>query len=143
MLGNRPLIAFLATRDPARARAFYRDTLGLSLVGEDAFALVFDVCGVMLRVVTAADVVVAPYTVLGWEVPDAAAAAAALAAAGVMPERFAGLAQDAQGVWASPSGARIAWFKDPDGHVLSVMQPGPPGAGAGAPARPTAGVGAA
>lgn len=129
MLAGAPPIVFVATRDPARARAFYKGALGLPLAGEDAFALVFDAGGVMLRVVTVPDVVVAPYTVLGWRVPDVTQTVAALVRAGVAAERFAGLAQDAAGVWAAPSGTRIVWFKDPDGHLLSVTQfedPTPP-----------------
>lgn len=129
MLAGLPPITFVATRDAARARAFYRDTLGLPLTGEDAFALVFDVGGVMLRVVTVPALTPAAHTVLGWAVPDVAAAAGALDRAGVAPERYPGLAQDARGVWAAPGGARIAWFKDPDGNVLSLTEfgaaPGP------------------
>ncbi len=133
MLADCAPIAFLATSDPGRARAFFRDALGLPLVGEDAFALVFETGGVALRVVTVPTVTPAPYTVLGWEVPDVAGALDALAAAGVAPERFPGLAQDARGVWASPSGARVAYFRDPDGNLLSISQlPESPGAGAGA-----------
>lgn len=136
MLADCPPVAFLATSDPARARTFFRDALGLRLVGEDAFALVFDAAGVALRVVTVAAVVPAPYTALGWEVPDVAETLAALGAAGVAPERFPGLAQDALGVWASPSGARVAYFRDPDGDLLSVTQaPEPPTVARGGAAR--------
>ena len=122
MLGSEKIIAFVATRDPAHAKAFYGGTLGLRLVSEDAFALVFDAAGVMLRVATVMQVVVAPYTVLGWEVADIAASSQALARAGIVPERFHGLQQDDNGIWQSPSGARILWFKDPDGNTLSLTQ---------------------
>ena len=44
------IIAFVGTRNPGRAKEFYRDTLGLNLVSEDHFAIVFDVHGTMLRV---------------------------------------------------------------------------------------------
>jgi catechol 2,3-dioxygenase-like lactoylglutathione lyase family enzyme len=63
MLGTHRIIAFVATGDPRRARAFYRDTLGLRLVSEDQFALVFDVRGTMLRVTTVHKVATAQYTV--------------------------------------------------------------------------------
>ncbi len=123
MLGTRKIMAFVATRDPDRAKKFYRDTLGLRLEAEQLpFALVFDAHGTMLRVTIVREIVVAPYTVLGWEVPDITATARELAAAGVKLERYPGMPQDEIGIWTSPSGARVAWFKDPDGNVLSVTQ---------------------
>jgi catechol 2,3-dioxygenase-like lactoylglutathione lyase family enzyme len=116
-------MAFVATRDPSRAKAFYKDTLGLRFVSEDPFAVVFDANGITLRVAIVQEIVVAPYTVLGWEVPDITAAAKDLAKAGVHFERF-GMPQDDLGIWTSPSGARVAWFKDPDGNLLSITQLG-------------------
>lgn len=120
--GSYDIIAFVATSKPDAARTFYRDTLGLRLVSEDPFALVFDAHGTMLRVTTVKELRPAGYTVLGWEVPDIAAAARRLQDAGVQLQRFPGLDQDEQGVWTSPSGAQIAWFKDPDGNTLSITQ---------------------
>ena len=122
-LGLRKIVAFVATREPDRAKKFYRDTLGLRLVEEQLpFALVFDANGTMLRVTVVKELTAAPYTVLGWDVPDIAATARELAAAGVKLERYPGMAQDELGVWRSPSGAKVAWFRDPDGNVLSVTQ---------------------
>jgi catechol 2,3-dioxygenase-like lactoylglutathione lyase family enzyme len=116
-------MAFAGVRDPERAKAFYRDTLGLQLVNEQLpFALVFDAQGIMLRVSIVEQVAAAPYTVLGWEVPDIAAAVKELGDAGVGFERFEGMKQDNLGVWKSPGGARVAWFKDPDGNLLSLTQ---------------------
>ena len=120
-LRSRKIMAFVATRDPSRAKAFYKDTLGLRFVSEDPFAVVFDAHGIMLRVAIVQKTVAAPYTVLGWEVPDITAAAKELAEAGITFERF-GMPQDELGIWTSPSGARIAWFKDPDGNLLSITQ---------------------
>src|SRR5579864_3660182 len=122
MLGSANLVAFVTVSDAARARTFYRDALGLRLVSEDNFALVFDANGTMLRVAVAAQVAVAPYTVLGWAVADIAATVRALAAAGVEFQRYPGMQQDELGIWRSPGGARVAWFKDPDGNTLSVSQ---------------------
>ena len=121
-LGSHEIIAFVATRDPDRAKTFYRDTLGLPLVSEDPFALVFDAHGTMLRVTTVPQVAVAAYTVLGWRVPNIVTAARDLQKAGVTFERYAGMRQDERGVWKSPSGALVAWFKDPDGNTLSITQ---------------------
>jgi catechol 2,3-dioxygenase-like lactoylglutathione lyase family enzyme len=116
------IVAFVATAKPARARSFYRDTLGLRLVSEDGFALVFDAHGTMLRVAIVEDVGARKYTVLGWQVPDIVATARRLREAGVRLQRYPGMGQDKQGVWTSPSGARVAWFKDPDGNTLSITQ---------------------
>jgi catechol 2,3-dioxygenase-like lactoylglutathione lyase family enzyme len=121
-LGSHEIIAFVATRDPDRAKMFYRDTLGLSLESEDPFALVFDAHGTMLRVATVPQVAAAAYTVLGWRVPNIVTASRALRNAGVTFERYEGMRQDKGGVWQSPSGARVAWFKDPDGNTLSITQ---------------------
>ena len=120
MLTSRPLIAFVATTDPERAKAFYAGTLGLRLTGEDPFALVFDAGGTMLRVATVAELKPAGYTVLGWTVPDIDRAVRELSAEGVVFQRYDGMPQDEQGIWTSPSGARIAWFLDPDGNTLSL-----------------------
>jgi catechol 2,3-dioxygenase-like lactoylglutathione lyase family enzyme len=117
MLASDELIAFVTTADPGRARAFYADTLGLPL------ALVFRVNGTMLRVAIARDVVPAPYAVLGWAVDDIAARVRELSARGVSFERYGEMEQDELGVWRSPGGARVAWFKDPDGNTLSLTQP--------------------
>jgi catechol 2,3-dioxygenase-like lactoylglutathione lyase family enzyme len=122
MLGSSELVAFVATTDVDRARAFYRDTLGLALVEETPFALAFDAHGTQLRVTPVGEIKLAPYTVLGWVVDDIGATVRALDTAGVHFERFPGMEQDDIGVWESPSGARVAWFADPDGNVLSVSQ---------------------
>ena len=129
MLGASELVAFVATTDLARARAFYGSVLGLPLVEESPFACVFDCHGTQLRVTPVGEIRAAPYTVLGWAVDDIGAAVRALADAGVEVRRFAGMEQDDLGVWAAPSGARVAWFSDPDGNVLSVTQAGAPEGG--------------
>jgi len=122
-LSDQGIIGFVATSDADRAKKFYRDTLGLPLVSEEMpFALVFDAHGTMLRVTVVEKVVPAGYTVLGWQVPNIAAAAEALSQAGVRFERYAGMQQDEFGIWRSPGGASVAWFKDPDGNTLSISQ---------------------
>jgi catechol 2,3-dioxygenase-like lactoylglutathione lyase family enzyme len=120
--GSYRLIAFVATRDAKRAKEFYGGVLGLRPVSEDPFALVFDANGTMLRITLVEKVEVAPYTVLGWEVPDIAAAAGSLRSAGVALERYAGMEQDELGIWKAPVGAKVAWFKDPDGNTLSITE---------------------
>jgi catechol 2,3-dioxygenase-like lactoylglutathione lyase family enzyme len=122
ILGSQELVAFVATRDPSRAKKFYRDTLGLPLVSEDEFALVFDTAGTMLRVTRVQEVAAAKYTVLGWRVRDIVQTAKGLQKVHVTLERYPGIQQDELGIWNSPSGARVAWFKDPDGNTLSITQ---------------------
>ena len=121
-LGSRRIVAFVGTADAARAKAFYAGTLGLHLVGEDTFALVFDVGGTRLRVSVVPDVRPAGYTVLGWTVPDIRSAVLELVQRGVVFQHFEGLEQDADGIWTAPGGARVAWFRDPDGNTLSITQ---------------------
>jgi predicted enzyme related to lactoylglutathione lyase len=121
-LNESTIMAFLATADAVRARAFYETVVGLHFVADDPFALVFDANGIMVRIQKVETVKPAAYTTLGWKVTDIAATIRRLNANGVQCDRYGGLEQDTLGVWTSPSGARIAWFKDPEGHVLSLTQ---------------------
>lgn len=117
------IIGFITIVDVPRARDFYRDTLGLRLVSEEPpFALVFEANGIMLRLGMAKELPPAHGTVLGWQVPEINATVANLVQAGVQFERFQGMPQDELGIWSSPSGAKVAWFKDPDGNILSVTE---------------------
>ncbi len=124
MLELNRIIAFLVTTKPVQAVSFFRDKLGFALVGDDDFALVFDANGTMLRIVKMTDGQFRPaaYTVLGWDVDDAAAAVAELTKRGIAFERYPGMPQDKDGIWTSPSGAKIAWFNDPDENVLSITE---------------------
>jgi catechol 2,3-dioxygenase-like lactoylglutathione lyase family enzyme len=123
MLSATPLVAFVPTRDSARAHDFYANTLGLSFVSDDGFALVFDANGTMLRVVRVGDFTPFPFTILGWQVADIDSAVAELAARGVQFLRYDFLEQSPNGVWTAPGdGARVAWFPDPDGNTLSISQ---------------------
>jgi|SRR5580704_17047506 catechol 2,3-dioxygenase-like lactoylglutathione lyase family enzyme len=122
-LSDHAIIGFIATSDPDRAREFYGGTLGLRLIEEQPpFALIYDADGTMLRVTTVKTVNLAAYTVLGWKVPNISTAAKALSAAGVLFERYPGMKQDDLGIWTSPNGSKVAWFKDPDGNTLSISQ---------------------
>lgn len=122
-LGKHNLIGFVSVVDVPRARNFYRDTLGLRLVAEELpFALVFDANGIMLRLGIARELPLVHGTVLGWQVPEITATVQDLEQAGVRFERFDGLEQDERGVWTAPTGAKVAWFKDPDGNILSISE---------------------
>ena len=115
-------IAFIPTNTAEAALAFYKDTLGLTFVSDDEFALVFRVGphNTMLRVVRSGPFTPAQFTIFGWEVTDIHASIAELAAKGVEFLRFSFFEQDEQGIWSAPGGAKVAWFKDPDGNTLSL-----------------------
>ena len=123
MLKQSSLVCFIATADADRARAFYEVKLGLALISDNGYALIFDANGTQLRVQRVETVAPHPYTALGWEVADLAATVRALAADGVAMARFPGLPLDADGIWDTPDGSRVAWFHDPDGNTLSLHQP--------------------
>ena len=121
-LRSAKLVGFAATASPKKARRFYRDTLGLRLVDDNPFALVFDANGTMLRVQLVDEVVPAGHTIAGWQVKDIQKTVIALTKKRVKFNRYPGMEQDKLGIWESPSGARIAWFSDPDGNTLSLTE---------------------
>ena len=135
MLENARPIAFAATSQVDRARRFYCGILGLKLREETTFALVLDAQGIELRLQKVARVVPVPYTQFGFVVPAIETTVDRLAEAGVDFVRFRSLKQDARGIWRAPGGGRIAWFRDPDGNLLSLTQTP---AAAGKEATPTA-----
>ena len=119
-LSGYNIIGFVTIVDVVRATEFYRDKLGLRLVSEEhPFAVVFEANGIMLRLAIGRERPAAVGTVLGWQVPDVAAAVRDLQKRGVGFEHFEGYAQDELGVWTTPTRSRVAWFKDPDGNILS------------------------
>jgi predicted enzyme related to lactoylglutathione lyase len=123
-LSDADLVAFVATTDTARARAFYEGVLGLRVVHDDPFACVVDAHGTTLRITAVPEHAAAAFTVLGWTVDDLDATIDRLVARGVAFTRYEGIEQDDRGAWTTPDGTRVAWFKDPDGNTLSVHAPG-------------------
>ena len=115
-------ILFVATSEPAKSREFYESVLGLTLIEDQPFALVFDSAGHQLRVQKVEAVVPQPYTSAGWEVDDIEHAVNSLTDKNVTMERYPFLQQDDSGIWTTPDGARVAWFKDPDDNLLSITQ---------------------
>jgi catechol 2,3-dioxygenase-like lactoylglutathione lyase family enzyme len=120
--GQSSLIAFLATTDSARTRAFYEGVLDLRFVSEDNFAVVYNVQGIELRVQKVERFAPQPHTALGWLVVSINDAVREIGARGGEFERYSFLTQDESAIWTSPSGARVAWLKDPDGNLLSLTQ---------------------
>lgn len=125
MLDRAHIMAFVATADADRSRAFYRDVLGMPLVAEHEFAIVFDVQGVELRIQKVVAVEPQSHTVLGWAVPSIVDAVRTLTDKGVRFETFDGLSQDPLGIWSPVPGVKVAWFKDPDGNLLSLTEKPP------------------
>jgi catechol 2,3-dioxygenase-like lactoylglutathione lyase family enzyme len=121
-LGGADLIAFVPTKDMGRARRFYETVLGLPKEGESPVACAFRANGVLVRVIVVEQLEPFPFTLLGWSVKDIAATVGGLTTRGVVFERFEGIEQDELGVWRSPGGAQVAWFKDPDANTLSLTQ---------------------
>ena len=115
-------MAFSATTDAARAKAFYGDQLGLRLVIDDTFALVFDAAGTMLRVQKVKEIREAQYTTLGWQVTDIEATVDELVKVGIQFGHYGLPGQDAKGIWTTPDGTKVAWFPDPDGSILSLTE---------------------
>ncbi len=111
----------ICTRDRDKAVEFYRDKLGLVLASEDRLAAVFRSGGITLRVSTVADFTPHGHTMLGFQVLDVSATVKALRENGVSFCIWEGFPQDELGILTVPGGAvRVAWFKDPDGNILSV-----------------------
>lgn len=124
ILGKSKLVAFVATTDFVKARAFYESVLGLRLVSDERpFALVFDANGTMVRITDVNEHKPQPFTILGWDVENIEETVDRLTDAGVTFLRYSGMNDnDPRGIWNAPSRARVAWFHDPDGNVLSVTE---------------------
>jgi catechol 2,3-dioxygenase-like lactoylglutathione lyase family enzyme len=122
MLGSTNIVAFVSITDGDKARAFYEGVLGLKFVKDDGFALVLDANGIMIRAAKMKEVKPAQSTVLGWQVTGIEDVVRGLQKKGVKFEVFGFFKQDELGIWTAPTGDKVAWFKDPDGNVLSVSE---------------------
>jgi len=115
--------ATINTPDRARSEAYYRDVLGLTFVADDGFAAVFELAGAVLRNTELEGFAAGPHPAPGWMVPDIVAEMQTLVARGVTPVIYEGFGQDILGIWTAPAGvAKVAWFNDPDGNVLSLTE---------------------
>ena len=122
MFASAKLQAIICTSKIDQAEQFYGDILGLPLQSRSLGALVYDVSGTALRVSPVPSARPSEHTVLGFAVPDIASAVTLLRGRGVTFERFPGFPHDESGVVPVPDGSRVAWFRDPDGNLLSVVQ---------------------
>ena len=122
MLENCQVMAFVATTQPEKARAFYCDVLGLPCEEDGPIALIVKTANATLRIQKIEAFAPLPFTVLGWKVGDIRSTVKQLLGHGVKFERFPGMSQDDLGIWVAPGGAMVCWFKDPDGNLLSLTQ---------------------
>jgi predicted enzyme related to lactoylglutathione lyase len=122
MLTNETLKTFVPTVKPQEAKTFYHDVLGLTLLNEDNYGIEFDSGGTLLRVITVRELTPHEFTILGWNVKKIEATINMLNEKGVSFEKYDFIPQDDLGIWTSPNNSKVAWFKDPDGNVLSVSQ---------------------
>ena len=122
MLPSAKMVGFVQVTDRKKARQFYVDVLGLKFVSEDPFALVVDSNGTRVRIGEMPNLQPAQFTVLGWEVSDMEEAVSFLRSRGVELQKYGFPGQDDRGVWTTPGGDKVAWFKDPAGNILSFSQ---------------------
>lgn len=127
MLRDTKAFSGFAVKDIDAARAFYADTLGLDAEMREMGILSLRLgSGAQVMVYPKDDHVPATYTILNFPVADVEAAVDRLIAAGVRMERYEGFDQDAKGIVRSDgSGPTIAWFTDPSGNILSVLDEAP------------------
>ena len=122
MLADKELKAFVPTLKPDKAKLFYKDVLGLKFLSGDKYALEFEANGILLRVIIVPDLKPQEFTVLGWNVSDIISTIKSLNKKGVFCEKYDFMDQDKFGVWKSPGGSKVAWFKDPVGNILSLTE---------------------
>ena len=122
MLAAAKLVGFLFTNDYDQARAFYVGKLGCEFVSQDQFALVVTLGGHMIRIAKIPNFTPAQGTVLGWAVGEIEAVVGWLQERGVKLEKYPFVQDQERGIWTTPDGGKVAWFKDPDGNVLSVSE---------------------
>jgi catechol 2,3-dioxygenase-like lactoylglutathione lyase family enzyme len=124
MIAQNPLIAFIPSKDAARARLFYEEKLGLRFISDDSFAVVMDANGIMVRITRVGEFTPFPFTILGWLVDDIHQTVAEMTSKGLQFKHYGFLEQGDDGVWTAPDGSKVAWFLDPDGNTLSLSQHG-------------------
>jgi catechol 2,3-dioxygenase-like lactoylglutathione lyase family enzyme len=122
MLATAKLVGFIPTKDYDQARAFYEGKLGFQFISQDQFALVLKAGAHTIRITKIPNFTPLQGTILGWDVEDIVAVATWLRERGAAPEKYPFVKDQDLGIWAAPSGAKVAWFKDPDGNILSISQ---------------------
>lgn len=122
MLASAKMVGFVPTKDYDKARAFYEGKLGFQFVSLDQFALVVRVGGHNIRIAKVPNFTPLQGTILGWEVNNIEATATWLRDKGVPLEKYPFVQDRELGIWTTPNGDKVGWFKDPDGNILSISQ---------------------
>lgn len=122
MLTSPKFTAFLPTINPEASKRYYTEVLGLNLISEDNYSLVFEQEDMLLRITVVQEFTPQPFTVFGFKIEDIIYQVKALTDKGILFERYGHFDQDEHGIWTAPSQAKIAWFKDPDGNLLSLTE---------------------
>jgi len=122
MLASGKMVGFVPTKDYDKARAFYEDKLEFEFVSLDQYALVMSVGGHRIRIAKVPNFTPLQGTILGWEVKNIETVVIWLRDRGVPSEKYPFVQDRELGIWTTPNGDKVAWFKDPDGNVLSVSQ---------------------
>lgn len=127
MLNEAKIFSGFSVHDIAAARVFYGDTLGLSIADEGMGLTLQLPSGGSVFMYEKPDHVPATFTILNFGVDDIDAAVDSLTAKGITMERYAAMPaqQDEKGILrgrAAQMGPDIAWFKDPSGNILAVLQ---------------------
>jgi catechol 2,3-dioxygenase-like lactoylglutathione lyase family enzyme len=122
MLASGKMIGFIPTKDYEKARTFYEGKLGFEFVSLDQFALLMNVGGHMIRIAKVPNFTPLQGTLLGWQVENIESVAAWLRDHGVPPEKYPFARDQNLGIWTTPDGSKVAWFKDPHGNILSTSQ---------------------
>jgi catechol 2,3-dioxygenase-like lactoylglutathione lyase family enzyme len=122
MLASGKMVGFVPTKDYDQARAFYEGKLEFEFVSLDQYALVMSVGGHRIRIAKVPNFTPLQGTILGWEVKNIETVVIWLRDRGVPPEKYPFVQDRELGIWTTPNGDKVAWFKDPDGNVLSVSQ---------------------
>ena len=122
MLASAKLMGFLFTKDYDQSRSFFETKLGFQFVSLDQFALVMKIGETSIRISRIPNFVPAQGTVMGWQVQDIEAVVDWLTARGVTFEKYPFVQDQQRGIWSTPNGDKVAWFKDPDGNILGVSQ---------------------
>ena len=122
MLASGKMVGFVPTKDYDKARAFYGGKLEFEFVSLDQYALVMSVGGHRIRIAKVHNFTPLQGTILGWEVKNIETVVIWLRDRGVPSEKYPFVQDRELGIWTTPNGDKVAWFKDPDGNILGVSQ---------------------
>lgn len=122
MLSSARLQTIVCTARMAEASRFYEDILGLRCTSMSHGARVYNVGGAELRLSPVPSMEPSTHTVVGFAIKDLDAVIESLLAHGVTLERFSGFPHDSCGTVTLPDHTRVAWFRDLDGNLLSIVQ---------------------